>query len=117
MPLYVEFTAPIDDYCEVLSVSLGMRSNPAAGGVGRSAQANDVSFSVTQSSLSNKLFQHCMQGTKFAKVWLEYYRTSDDTLYAYYELLDVYIMSMTTNHGVDHVGLDYRTMTYKYFQK
>jgi len=115
--LYVEFTAPIDDYCEALSFSIGMRSTPAAGGVNRKAQANDASFSATSSSLSNKLLAHFMKDTKFAKVWIEFYRTSDDSLYLYYELLDVRIMSIRVNQGVDHVGLNYGTMTYKYFQK
>ena len=113
--LYVEFTAPIDDYCEALSVSFGMRSSPAAGGAGRGAQAHDLSFSASQSSLTNKLFRHCILGTKFAKVWVERYR--DDTLYLYYELADVYVMSMTTSNGTVSVSLDYGTMTYKYFQK
>src|SRR5215470_5854338 len=96
---YVEFTAPIDDYCEALSVTLGMRSSPAAGGLGRSAQAHDISFSATHCSVTTKLFNHCLQGTKFAKVWVEYYRTSDDSLYLYYELLDVYVTSVTSSQG------------------
>jgi len=114
MDVYVEYTAPIDDYCECLGFSWGMRTTPAAGGGARTAQVHDISYSATTSSLTTKLYQHFMKDTKFAKVWIEYYR--DDSLYMYYELSDVYVTSLKVYKGVDSVGLNFGTMTYKYFQ-
>jgi hypothetical protein len=64
--IYVEFSKPLDSYCEATSLSFNMEKSRAfgfAGGASSRAQFNDVHFTKKPDSLSDKLWRHCLLGT------------------------------------------------------
>ena len=115
MPIYVEFSKPLDAYCEAMSVQLGVNSKTtsvtgmggASGGSSR-AQLNDINFTKQRDSLSDKLWRHCVSGTTFRTVWVEFYRT-DDSEYPYYTytLTDVVISGVSSNNQAESLSLNF----------
>ncbi len=112
MSVYVEFSGPIDDYCEVSSLSFGMQAS-VVGNAGRSAQRHDVSFAKKADSLSSAIWRACALGTSFDTVWVEYYRGED--IYSVYTLSDVLVSSCSVHGSTEHISLDYKSLTTKFF--
>jgi hypothetical protein len=54
----LDFSAPLNDYCEVYSFSFGVHSSTAAGGVPTRAQRNDMSFTKPRDAFGGKLDDH-----------------------------------------------------------
>ena len=115
MLVYVEFSGPVDDYCEATSYSIGMNSSSLAGGTARTAQGSGVQFTKQRDSLSHALLQHCVAGTVFGTVWVELYRDADSDVYITYTLRDVVISSLSSRENRESVGLNYRTSKADYF--
>lgn len=115
MLVYVEFSGPVDDYCEATSFSIGMNSSGFAGGTARTAQRSEVQFTKDRDSLSHALMQHSAAGTVFGTVWVELYQDADSDVYITYTMRDVVISSMSSRDNRESVGLNYRTSKANYF--
>jgi type VI protein secretion system component Hcp len=115
MLAYVEFSGPVDDYCEATSYSFGVNSSGLAGGTGRTAQGAGVQFTKQHDSLSHALLQHLVAGTVFGTVWVELYRDADSDVYITYTLRDVVISSLNSRGDRESVSLNYRTSKADYF--
>ena len=107
--VYVEFSAPIDDYCLATSPLLSM-SHSAVGGLTR-AQPYDFSFKKQRDSLSPGIFQGVCSGTMFSRVTIEYYQDDADHPFYVYELTDVGIAAMTTKGNEESISLSCRAAT------
>jgi type VI protein secretion system component Hcp len=117
MLVYVDFGAPINDYCEVYSFSFGVQSasGTAAGGATTRAQRSDMSFSKSHDSFSGKLFNHCASGTVFKRVSVELYRDEDSDVLLVYTMADVIIASVQSSGNSESAHLDYGAISYKYY--
>jgi|SRR5215510_1451553 len=109
---YLEFGAPISAWSAILSVSFGMGNTPTAGGP-HAAQVYDVSIAKGLDSLSRPMFIHCCNGTVFPTAWLELYRGNN--LYLLYTMTNVLILSIQQSGGVEQVGLNFKTLSSKYY--
>ena len=114
MLCYVEFSKPINDYCQVTSLSFGMNSD-ILGNTNRSAQRHGLSFSKALDSLSPALSQACAMGTEFNTVWVEYYKDEDSDCYMAYTLSGVVVAAYQTLSPGENVSLDYRAMKAEYY--
>ena len=118
MPIYIEFSKPLDAYCEAMSVQLGVSSKSTGvtgmgGGSGASsrAQLHDVNLTKQRDSLSDKLWRHCVSGTTFGTVWIEFYRNADsDYPYYTYTLTDVLISGFSSSGQSESFSLNYATV-------
>ena len=111
---YVEFSKPINSYCEARSYNFGMGSSPIAGGATGKAQLHDFQFTKDIDSLSPSLFQHVCAGTVFGTVWFEIYRNDEEDPYVTYTMSNVVISSLHTAGNVEHVGLNFKAMIADY---
>lgn len=118
MSLWAEFSSPIGKYFEALSASAGMGVGPIAGGVRGQAQFGDFQLTKRKDNLSQKLVQHCVSGTVFALVTLEYYNKSD-ILFVTYKLTNVIIASFQSGGGdaaLESLSLNAETLSVEYFR-
>ena len=107
---YVEFSTPIDDYCEAKAFHFGMASSPFAGGATGKAQPNDFQFTKNVDSLSPSLFQQVCSGRVFDTVWFEMYRGDDENPYVTYTMSSVVISTLHTAGNIEHVGLNFKAV-------
>jgi type VI protein secretion system component Hcp len=116
MLYFVDFSKPIDDFCEARRCTFGYSETPTAGGAYHQAQLHGVSFTKRRDSMTNKLFQHCAVGTAFNTVSIELYRDEDSDVYMIYKLSNVVIASFNSSaKGEESVGLNYKTMAHTYY--
>jgi len=117
MLVFVEFSNPLGDYCQVNTLGFGMESVPLAGGSGRSAHIQGVHFTKDRDSLSARLFEHCAGGTNFTRVDVEYYRDEDSARVCLYRMTDVTIASFnSTAKGEESIALSYKALKGTYFK-
>jgi type VI secretion system secreted protein Hcp len=114
MPIYVEFSKPLDTYCEAMSLQFGVSPKSTGvmgGGASTRAQLNDVNLTKQRDSLSDKLWRASVSGTTFGAVWIEFYRTADsDYPYFTYTLTDVLISAFSSSGQSESVSLNYSTV-------
>ena len=110
--VYVEFSKPVNDYCEASSYSLGtsMAGGYRAGGGSLKAQLNGFQFTKDRDSLSQAMMMHCAAGTVFDTVWVEIYKAGDSDVYLTYTLSGVIIASLNSGGSGESVGLNCRSM-------
>jgi|EndMetStandDraft_7_1072992.scaffolds.fasta_scaffold157293_1 type VI protein secretion system component Hcp len=110
---YVEFSPPIENYCEVTSTSFSPQYTPYAGGIVGRSQVNGFAFTTVDDYLTEAMFQHCALGTVFSWARVEFYRTGDSGLTFLYTLSNVIISSVSSNSGKSAVGLNFGTFSAK----
>ena len=108
----VEFSKPVDDYCEATSYSLGtgMSNSYLAGGGSLRAQLHGFQFTKDRDSLSPAILTHCAAGTIFDTVWIEIYKAGASDVYLTYTLSGVAISSVQSGGKSESIGLDCRSM-------
>jgi type VI protein secretion system component Hcp len=117
--VYIEFSAPIDDYCELDSASISNThkayAHGGSDGVYRS-QIDDVKFVTTDSYLQTDLLKAVSVGTTFKKVTLWFYSNAGD-LYLYYTFTNAIVSSVHMSGGGTHVAgsLNFESMSWEYF--
>jgi type VI protein secretion system component Hcp len=103
----VEFSDPVDKYCDAESVSFGAQIGPEAGGAGRQASVSDCTFTKATDSLTAKLSDLCANGTHIRMVWIRFYKARNSGLFLVYTLKDVLISSIVFGAGIDQVSLNF----------
>lgn len=107
--IYVEFSKPISDYCEVTgtSFSTDYSGRGYAGGIGHRAQNRGFVFKKVDDYLNKAITEHLIKGTFFTQVRIEFYRTADSGLTLLYLLSNAMISSAIETGGAMTVGMDF----------
>jgi type VI protein secretion system component Hcp len=114
--VFVEFSKPVDDYCEASSYSLGtpMAGHYLAGGGHLNAQLHGFQFTKDRDSLSQAMMAHCLAGTVFDTVWVEIYQAGVSDVYLTYTLSGVVIAAINSGGSGESVGLNWQSMKSAY---
>ena len=114
--VFVEFSKPVDDFCEATSYSLGtpMAGSYLAGSGNLKAQLYSFQFTKDRDSLSQAMMAHCAAGTVFDTVCVEIYQAGSSDVYITYTLSGVVIAAINSGGSGESVGLNWQSMKSAY---
>lgn len=113
MALWAEFGDPIDDSCDLISVSMGTAHAPVAGGPPSKAQAHDCHIAMDQTTLGTVLNRMCVSGETIDSVQICFSRDEDSPPFLTYVMGNVLVSSCvfrSAGRPTIEVGLDFDSL-------
>ena len=112
MIAFMEFGKPLEDSCDLESMSVGMSVQLPARGLLRRVQRHDVSIVKQSDDVTTELLGYLTSGREIDEAAIEVYRDEDSAAPSLvYLLKKIQVTSIHSMGGHDHVGLNCATVT------